>query len=391
MEKDLGNKSLFDCPDVFADVGNVNLFDGEPVIRPEQLVRLPQESFYRDNYGRLREHCMDCRMKVEEQGVAIAILCLENQAGVCDTMPVRELGYIYTNYSEQLRHIRQEKENGTFFGPRRGGRGTPLKEKLIPVIPLVIYYGQEEWDGPEELSQLLALPEDEREKWEPWILNHRIHLVHVPAQGEQVRKKYQSDFRHIADCLACAGDGTSRRKQMRELLSDPDRTVRHPEEFLNMMAAFCGENTFPEGYQKSVRERHKKEGGGEISMGMLAEVMNEIAFDRGVEKGEERGRREGFVQGEERGRKEGFAQGEERGRKEGFAQGEKRGRREGLAQGEEKSRRELVSNMLQDNQTPEDISRMTRQPLEYVLGVQEALLVHEEGRYRTDGKPSDDE
>ena len=82
-------------------------------------------------------------------------------------------------------------------------------------------------------------------------------------------------------------------------------------------------------------------------MGMLAEVMNEIAFDRGVEKGEERGI--------------------------------------------EKSRRELVSNMLQDNQTPEDISRMTRQPLEYVLGVQEALLVHEEGRYRTDGKPSDDE
>ena len=130
-----------------------------------------------------------------------------------------------------------------------------------------------------------------------------------------------------------------------------------------MMAAFCGENTFPEGYQKSVRERHKKEGGGEISMGMLAEVMNEIAFDRGVEKGEERGRKEGFAQGEERGRKEGF----------------------------EKSRRELVSNMLQDNQTPEDISRMTRQPLEYVLGVQEALLVHEEGRYRTDGKPSDDE
>ena len=124
-----------------------------------------------------------------------------------------------------------------------------------------------------------------------------------------------------------------------------------------MMAAFCGENTFPEGYQKSVQERHKKEGGGEISMGMLAEVMNEIAFDRGVEKGKERGRREGFAQGEER--------------------------------GIEKSRRELVSNMLQDNQTPEDISRMTRQPLEYVLGVQEALLVHEEGRYRTDGKPSE--
>ena len=88
-------------------------------------------------------------------------------------------------------------------------------------------------------------------------------------------------------------------------------------------------------------------------MGMLAEVMNEIAFDRGVD----------------RGRKEGLAQGEER--------------------GIEKSRRELVSNMLQDNQTPEDISRMTRQPLEYVLGVQEALLVHEEGRYRTDGKPSE--
>ena len=35
MGKDLQSKNLLNCPDVFSDIGNVNLFDGEQLLHPE--------------------------------------------------------------------------------------------------------------------------------------------------------------------------------------------------------------------------------------------------------------------------------------------------------------------------------------------------------------------
>ena len=36
MTKDLTEKNLVEAPEVFADISNVNLYDGEQVIRPER-------------------------------------------------------------------------------------------------------------------------------------------------------------------------------------------------------------------------------------------------------------------------------------------------------------------------------------------------------------------
>ncbi|MCH5266557.1 MAG: hypothetical protein J1F02_11700, partial [Lachnospiraceae bacterium] len=78
--------------------------------------------------------------------------------------------------------------------------------------------------------------------------------------------------------------------------------------------------------------------------------------------------------------------GYEKGHKQGLEEGIERG----IERGIEQNRQELISNMLQDNQTPEDISRMTRQPLEYVHRVQEALLVQEKGQYEVGQKTEGD-
>ncbi|MCH5265567.1 MAG: hypothetical protein J1F02_06685, partial [Lachnospiraceae bacterium] len=87
-----------------------------------------------------------------------------------------------------------------------------------------------------------------------------------------------------------------------------------------------------------------KKGEG-IPMVLLSDVLNEI----GYEKGHKQGLEEGIEQG--------------------------------IEEGTEHTRQELISNMLQDHQTPEDISRMTKQPLEYIRRVQESLLVQEKGQY----------
>ena len=43
MGKDLPTKNLLNCPDVFADITNVNLFDGEDLLQPEELSVMPTD------------------------------------------------------------------------------------------------------------------------------------------------------------------------------------------------------------------------------------------------------------------------------------------------------------------------------------------------------------
>ena len=48
-EKDKTEKRLENFADVFADIVNVLLFNGEQVIKPEELTFVPTFSAYRDN------------------------------------------------------------------------------------------------------------------------------------------------------------------------------------------------------------------------------------------------------------------------------------------------------------------------------------------------------
>lgn len=168
MGKDLPAKNLLNCPDVFADISNVNLFDGEDLLHPEELRPLPTELTYKDNYGVMRHHYLDTRMKAAEHQTDIAVFCVENQSGVSNIMPVRDMGYLYSNYTEQIRQIQRENRDGCKerFPVTEGIR---RDKKLTPVISLVLYYGQEPWDGPEKLSDLLSVSENWKEKLSPLI------------------------------------------------------------------------------------------------------------------------------------------------------------------------------------------------------------------------------
>ncbi len=104
MGKDLPSKNLLYCTDVFADISNVNLFEGEELLHPEELEQMPTEVTYKDNYGMIHHHYLDTRMKAKDYQTDIAIFCVENQSGISNIMPVRDMGYLYSNYNEQIRN-----------------------------------------------------------------------------------------------------------------------------------------------------------------------------------------------------------------------------------------------------------------------------------------------
>ena len=340
LGKDLPTKNLLNCPDVFADISNVNFFHGEDLLQPEELEPMPTELTYKDNYGVMRHHYLDTRMKAKDHQTDIAVFCIENQSEVSNIMPVRDMGYLYSNYTEQIRQIQREEEDGNEESfPVMGG--IRRDQKLTPVISLVFYYGQEPWDGPKKLSDLLSVPDVWKEKIEPLITDHPIRIIHLAAQDKKTREMYKSDFRHIVDYLACARD----RKECQRYIQDKDREICHPEEYLDMMAAFSNDARFAQIKETVLKKRQERE--ESVTMFSIAEELENVGKQKGIEEGRRKGREEG--------------------------------------------KKEVICNMLHDEQSPELISKYTKEPLEYIYQVQQEMMqfAREEIVYEIEKKSKD--
>ncbi len=174
MTRDLTEKNLVEEAEVFADISNVNLYDGRNVIRLEDLELLPQEMHYKDSEGKPAKVMADVRMRWRKNGSVIAMIQIENQSEINNIMPIRDLGYIFNNYNEQIKeHQRENERNGRHFYARE----LEADECLQPVITFILYYGKEEWKRPLSILNMLDLDEEEKKELEPFLLNHKIHLI----------------------------------------------------------------------------------------------------------------------------------------------------------------------------------------------------------------------
>lgn len=274
MKKDLATKNLIRCPDVFADIINVNMYDGKEVVSPKDLELLPSEMIFRDIDGALGQRNQDVRMLVRQAGMEMAVVCTENQSGICNTMPVRDMGYIYCNYNEQIRRIKCEnrERNRNFYAKEIGD-----KQKLVPVISFILYYGEEEWKSPLSLMDMLDIPEDKKDLIRPFIQNHHIHIIVLSGQDGETRKKYKSDFRNIVDYLACKKNS----RKLEAYMRDASRKIEHPEEFLDLMGSISNDAR----YRKIVESIRKHKEKGEVSMCIIAEELENRGMEKGMEKG----------------------------------------------------------------------------------------------------------
>ena len=149
-------------------------------------------------------------------------------------------------------------------------------QKLKPVISLVLYYGTDDWEAPRSLVDLLDIPEEWRKRLEPLIADHPIRIVHLAAQDEQTRNKYQSDFRHIVDYLAYVRN--KERQKLKEYMGDKRRKVAHPMEYLDLMHAFTNDSRYVK-----IAERLQENGkeSEEINMCIMLDMLEESGIEKG--------------------------------------------------------------------------------------------------------------
>lgn len=162
----------------FADLFNAALFQGRPVIHPEELEESDTDiSSILELNGHMEtvQKILDV-VKKSVQGVDFVILGLENQQRIHFGMPLRiMLGDAFGYLKEYQEVAKKNKAQGYWDGPDEFLSGFRREDRLHPMVTICLYYGEREWDGPHSLLDMLKVPEELR----PVVNDYKMNLIQV--------------------------------------------------------------------------------------------------------------------------------------------------------------------------------------------------------------------
>lgn len=229
----------FENPEVFCNFINGAVFQGRQALRPEHLEGLPREviaqlPWSRNGKEERKTVIRDTVKRAYLQTVYVIFIC-ENQSEIHYGMPIRMLLYDAVQYGEQLREKQKEnKETGSLKTPAEYLSGIHKGEKFLPVVSVVFYYGEEPWDGPLTLEEMIDLPEAYKELKE-FLPAYKIHLIE-PGNIEPGR--YSGDWKTILEVLKLTGD----RKALAEYAENHEQELEKlSAESQSAMLAMLGE------------------------------------------------------------------------------------------------------------------------------------------------------
>ena len=244
--KDLTEKILEDYNDIFADIVNVLVFKGKQRIKPETLVNTGVHSQYKnDKTGVLYEQDRDVAKYWMNGKVRIALCGLGNQTAVEPKMPLRVFGYEGASYRGQL----EEKS-------------------AVPVITLVLYFGNEHWRAEKHLKDLLDIPEG----MEEYVNDLKINVFEIAWLTDEQISMFKSDFRIVEDFFV-------RKRKNKDYVPDNKTEIRHVDAVLKMLSAVTGDRRY---------ENILSDGKGKVSnMCEVAERLEQMGIEKGRLEGEQ--------------------------------------------------------------------------------------------------------
>lgn len=171
----------------FADLFNGCIFGGKHIVNPEELEVIDRESDIivtdqhkkRQSYQRYRDIVMGWK-----GNTLLAILACETQDKIHYGMPIRNMLYDALTYNDQMKRMweahgsagmSQEEYLSRF---EKGG-------KLQPVITLVFYYGEKEWDASRDLYGMFDVADNMAEIIRLYVPNYKINLIN-PYEVENI-------------------------------------------------------------------------------------------------------------------------------------------------------------------------------------------------------------
>ncbi len=260
-EKDITEKILADYNDVFADIVNVLLFNGEQVVSADDLETVKDRSQYKAD-GQIHQQERDVSKILKSGNTKISLLGFEHQTEAEKYMPLRQIGYDGQSYRAQL----LERD----------------VKRTYPVITLVLYFGTKHWNYERNLLGVLDVPEEFRSYVSDYEMKNLFEIAFLTPEQVQL---FRSDFKHVADYFV--------QKRLNNDYQPSKEALRHVDEMLKLMSVLTDDTRF----EDVIWELSGK--GGTSMCTVLDKVES---------RGREEGREEGRLEGKEEGKLEGMTQ-----------------------------------------------------------------------------------
>lgn len=301
---DIATKQYMSHRDVIADVFNFYIYDGRQVIKPEKLqkidtaeVALPYSNDAEIAVQKLRDNIMLWTMAMDDKA-AYAVLGIENQDKIHYAMAVKNMLYDALQYAKQVEEAKRSYRNGLNkkrikLNSEEFLSGLKKADRLMPVITLVVYFGDKDWDGAKSIHEMLSVDDDELLSYVP---NYKINLIEPAKISDEDYDKFKTDVGSVLQFIKHQSDedgswikGKTRFKHVEKeavelinLITGSKITGEEKEEVVDMCRAW--ENSINNAMREGMREGELK---GKIEI--LYEECNMSIHDiaRKVSKPEE--------------------------------------------------------------------------------------------------------
>ena len=293
-KKDVISKIYLGAADRIADLLNNELFEGVSAVAASDIIELDSEAASilkdEDNIVNVRVVAKDLVRKVRF-GIQVMLFAIEEQSDINYAMPLKVLNGDAALYDKQWKGIRREHKRKKDLSGAEYLSGFGREDRLVPVLSVVLYFGEQEWDGPlclKEMMDLSAFPEEVREK----IADYPVHLIDVRRYPHAER--FRTDLKLVFGFLQRASEP----EELAEFIEENTKEFSSlTEDAYDMIASMS--KTW------ELKELKKDIGQEDYNMckaiDMMMQEREERGEARGIKLGEERGEARGIRLGEARG------------------------------------------------------------------------------------------
>ena len=180
----------------FADLFNAALFDGEPVLKAEDLSEVDTDvsSLLKFNsHAETVQKVLDVVKKIA-YGVDFVIWGLESQQKIHYAMPLRHMiGDAFSYLKEYNEIAKGNRKDKNFSSSDEFLSNFKKTDRLHPMITLCVYYGDTDWDGPLCPTDMLEIPD----KIKPLVSDYKMNLVELKKSNDM--KFHNDDVNMVFD------------------------------------------------------------------------------------------------------------------------------------------------------------------------------------------------
>ena len=282
-ELDVRLKEFWRRNDHFADLINAVVFHGRQRITPDMLIEqdtdisgvvsFPEyEETLRRNHDVVKKLALDTEFQVWS---------VENQKKAHFAMPLRTMIYDAMGYLKEYKELAKKRNQDRAAGRLRGESSEEFQsgigkgDKLHPQLSIVLYYGEERWDGPLRLKDMMPpFPCGT----EALFFDYGINLVQIIDSEHYI-------FHNEAVRTVFEGAGALLRGDLDFISKKYNKPI--PAEEAILIALISGSDVL-----QAEAEREES-----VNMCTALERLAEENRQRGIEQGIERGIEQGIAQG----------------------------------------------------------------------------------------------